>query len=142
MNLTVNGLIYNKTLFDKAGVKVPDSQDNIWTWDEFVQALNTVKEKNSLKYGMVMDFSQNRYQTMLYQFGGRIFDENGDIVVDQPDSIRTLDYFIKLHKDKVMPDDVWQWGRCASNLFKTGTIPAYYSGSWKINEYKNDIKRF
>ena len=142
LNLTVNGLIYNKTLFDKAGVKVPDSQDNIWTWDEFVQALNTVKEKNSLKYGMIMDFSQNRYQTMLYQFGGRIFDENGDIVVDQPDSIRTLDYFIKLHKDKVMPDDVWLGGEDASNLFKTGTIPAYYSGSWKINEYKNDIKDF
>jgi alpha-1,4-digalacturonate transport system substrate-binding protein len=45
MDVTANGLIYNKTLFDKAGVKVPTSPDQVWTWDEFSAALKQVMEK-------------------------------------------------------------------------------------------------
>lgn len=53
MDVTANGLIYNKTLFDKAGVKVPSSPDNVWTWDEFSAALKQVMEKGGAKYGRV-----------------------------------------------------------------------------------------
>ena len=45
MDVTANGLIYNKTLFDKAGVKVPTSPDEVWTWDEYIAALKQVMDK-------------------------------------------------------------------------------------------------
>ena len=33
MDITANGLVYNKTAFEQAGVSVPKSEDEVWTWD-------------------------------------------------------------------------------------------------------------
>ena len=53
MDVTANGLIYNKTAFEKAGVAVPQSEDEIWTWDEWKEAMKTVMDKSDCKYGQV-----------------------------------------------------------------------------------------
>ena len=37
-DVTAVGMFINKTLFEKAGVKYPTSEAEIWTWDEFVAA--------------------------------------------------------------------------------------------------------
>src|SRR5699024_8203174 len=53
--VTANGMIYNKTAFEKAGVEVPTGPDDIWTWDEFKQALQQVVDSGAVQYGMVID---------------------------------------------------------------------------------------
>ncbi|MFD0696872.1 ABC transporter substrate-binding protein [Paenibacillus sp. GCM10027628] len=142
MDVTANGLIYNKTLFNKAGVKVPTSQDNIWTWDEFSASLKQVMEKGGAKYGLVWDFTPQRWSTMLYQFGGRMMSEDGTkAVINNDAGVKAAEYFKKLHTDGIMPTSVWLGGDNPNNLFRTGTVAAHFAGNWMISNYK-DIQNF
>lgn len=45
------GLVYNKDIFDEAGVSYPD---DTWTQDDLVEASETIHEKTG-KYGMMAD---------------------------------------------------------------------------------------
>ena len=75
INTTAVGLFINKTAFDAAGVAYPLTEDERWTWDEFVSAVNEVVEKNdNVNTGLVIDHSQQRIGTILYQFGMNYFD--------------------------------------------------------------------
>jgi alpha-1,4-digalacturonate transport system substrate-binding protein len=142
MDVTANGLIYNKTLFDKAGVKVPTSPDNVWTWDEFEAALKQVMEKGGAKYGLVWDFTPHRWSTLLYQFGGSMLNPEGTKAAINSDAgVQAAAYFKKLHDDGVMPTSVWLGGENPNNLFRSGTVAAHFAGNWMISSYK-DITSF
>lgn len=142
MDVTANGLIYNKTLFDKAGVKVPQSPDDVWTWDEFAASIQKVKEKGGAKYGLLVDFTPHRYSTLVYEFGGSIFtDDLSAPAINNEESVAALDYFIKLHKDQVIPESVWLGGENPNNLFRSGTAAAHLAGNWMLSNYK-DIDNF
>ncbi|UJF33782.1 ABC transporter substrate-binding protein [Paenibacillus hexagrammi] len=142
MDVTANGLIYNKTLFDKAGVKVPTSQDNIWTWDEFSAALKQVMDKGGAKYGMVWDYTPQRWSTLLYQFGGSMMSEDGTkATINNEAGVKAAEYFKKLHDDGIMPTSVWLGGDNPNNLFRTGSVAAHFAGNWMIGNYK-DIQNF
>lgn len=142
MEVTANGLIYNKTLFDKAGVQVPQSPDEIWTWDEFKAALKEVMDKGGARHGMVWDFTPHRWSTMLYQFGGSIFNEDGTAAaINNEAGVEAVEYFVQLHKEGLMPESVWLGGENPNNLFRSGTVAAHWSGNWMISNYK-DIENF
>lgn len=78
MENTAAGVIYNKTAFDKAGVEVPSSIEEAWTWDEFVEALKTVMEKGDVMYGLVVDKTFGRYMNFMYQAGGPLLQRRYD----------------------------------------------------------------
>ncbi|MEH7379256.1 sugar ABC transporter substrate-binding protein [Bacillus sp. JJ1533] len=142
MDVTANGLIYNKTLFDKAGVEVPQSPDEVWTWDEFADAVQQVKEKGGAKYGLLVDFTPHRYSTMIYEFGGSIFNEDlTEPAINSKESVAALDNFIKLHEEEIIPDSVWLGGENPNNLFRSGTAAAHLAGNWMLSNYK-DIENF
>ncbi|WP_284646045.1 ABC transporter substrate-binding protein [Paenibacillus silviterrae] len=142
MDVTANGLIYNKTLFDKAGVKVPTSPDQVWTWDEFSAALKQVMEKGGAKYGLVWDFTPQRWSTLLYQFGGSMMSPDGTkATINNDAGVQAAEYFKKLHTDGIAPTSVWFGGENPNNLFRTGTVAAHFAGNWMISNYK-DITNF
>ncbi|GAA4863662.1 sugar ABC transporter substrate-binding protein [Paenibacillus vulneris] len=142
MDVTANGLIYNKTLFDKAGVKVPTSPDNVWTWDEFSAALKQVMDKGGAKYGLVWDYTPQRWSTLLYQFGGSMMSQDGaKATINNEAGVQAAEYFKKLHTDGIAPTSVWLGGENPNNLFRTGTVAAHFAGNWMISNYK-DITNF
>ncbi|WP_223592549.1 ABC transporter substrate-binding protein [Neobacillus bataviensis] len=142
MDVTANGIIYNKTLFKKAGVEVPQSPDDVWTWDEFENAIKQVKEKGGAKYGLLVDFTPHRYSTLVYEFGGSIFTKDGSApAINNKNGVATLDYFKKLHKDGIIPESVWLGGENPNNLFRSGTAAAHLAGNWMLSNYK-DINNF
>ncbi|UJF33792.1 ABC transporter substrate-binding protein [Paenibacillus hexagrammi] len=142
MDVTANGMIYNKTLFDKAGVKVPTSKDDIWTWDEFTADLKQVMDKGGAKTGMVWDVSPHRWSTMLYQFGGSMISEDGKkATINSPEGVQALEAFVKLHKDGIMPPSVWVGNENPNNLFRSGTVAVHMAGNWVLSNYK-DITNF
>lgn len=142
MDVTANGLIYNKTLFDKAGVQVPQSPDEVWTWNEYTEKLQQVMDKGGAKYGMVWDFTPHRWSTLLYQFGGSVFTEDGKAAaINNENGVKALEYFVKLHEEGIMPKSVWLGGENPNNLFRTGTVATHLSGNWMLSNYK-DIENF
>ncbi|GGH60486.1 sugar ABC transporter substrate-binding protein [Paenibacillus silvae] len=142
MDVTANGLIYNKTLFDKAGVKVPTSPDEVWTWDEYIAALRQVMDKGGARYGMVWDVTPHRWSTLLYQNGGSILTEDGSAAaINSEAGIRSMEMFKQLHQEGIMPESVWLGGENPNNLFRSGTVAAHWAGNWMISNYK-DITDF
>lgn len=141
-DLTAVGLFINKSLFAKAGVAFPTSIDTTWTWDEFIAAVNQVREKAGAKYGVVMDRSGHRLRAMMYEFGSTAFaKENGKYAGDSK-AVETLDYFKKINDDQTMPKSVWLSGEDGNAMFKSGQVAAYYSGSWQVADFNKNIKDF
>lgn len=139
---TANGMIYNKTLFDAAGVSVPQSEADIWTWDEFIEAVKTVQAKTDCQYGVVWDGNGHRYTSMLYEWGGRIFnDDYSKIMVSEPKSIECLTYFDKQFTDGVFDTSCWLGGENPNNLFRTGLAAVHIAGNWMVGNY-SDITEF
>lgn len=143
MDVTANGMVYNKTAFDKAGVSVPTSPDEVWTWDEYTEAVKTVMEKGGVKYGLVYDRSPFRFTTMLYQFGGRMLNEDMTAsAFNSAENIAAVQKFIDLHNEGVIPTSVWLGSEDPNNLFRTGQIATHIGGSWLLSNYRTEITDF
>ncbi|MCA0991347.1 ABC transporter substrate-binding protein [Pseudalkalibacillus hwajinpoensis] len=142
LDLTAVGLFINKDLFDEAGVSYPTSEEDIWTWDEFVKALETVKEKTDARYGLVMDQSEHRLSTMLFQFGSKGFYEEDGAYTTNEETKEGLEYFVDLNDDSIMPKSVWTAGEDPASMFKSGQVAAYMSGVWQVTDFANNIKDF
>jgi alpha-1,4-digalacturonate transport system substrate-binding protein len=142
-DVTAVGLFINKTLFDEAGVEYPTSADDIWTWDEYVAAVKEVQEKTDTTYGMVMDRSSHRLKAFLYEFGSEYFqaDENGEFQTNDATK-EALEYFNSLNDDSFMPRSVWLSDADGNALFKSGDVVSYYSGSWQIADFAENIADF
>lgn len=143
MDITANGMLYNKTAFEKAGVSVPTSPDDVWTWDEYIEAVKTVMEKGGVKYGLVYDRSPFRFATMLYQFGGSILNEDmTESRFNSPENIKAIQTFVDMHKEGIIPNSVWLGSEDPNNLFRSGQIATHIGGSWMINNYRTQITDF
>lgn len=140
-DVTANGMIYNKTAFDKAGVAVPTSPDDIWTWDEFIAAVKTVMEKGGVQYGMVIDNPSHRWSTILYEFGGRFVTPEGP-AFNSPESIAAINMTKSLFDEGIVPKSTWLGGEDPNNLFRSGQVAVHLSGNWMLTNYRDNIKDF
>lgn len=142
-DVTANGVIYNKTAFEAAGVEVPASEDDIWTWDEFTEALKTVMEKGGVKYGLAYDNTTQRFSTLIYEAGGSLLNEDMTASNINTDATRrTLSWFKQLHDEGVIPTSVWLGSETPQEMFRTGQVACHIGGSWQVANYKDQITDF
>jgi alpha-1,4-digalacturonate transport system substrate-binding protein len=142
-DITAVGMFINKTLFDQAGVAYPTSEDDIWTWDEYVAAVKQVQAATGTSYGMVMDKSSHRLKALLYEFGSDYFqaDDSGEFSTNDQTKV-ALEYFNSLNDDSFMPRSVWLSDADPNALFKSGDVVSYLSGSWQIADFAVNIADF
>lgn len=143
MDVTANGLIYNKTAFEQAGVSVPQSPDEVWSWEEWKAAMVTVMEKSDCKYGLVFDKSTHRFSTLMYEAGASLLTEDLSASnFNTPEMNRAVSFFKELHDEDIIPDSVWLGSENPNNLFRTGQVAMHFAGSWMIANYKDEITDF
>ncbi|SFQ28836.1 ABC transporter substrate-binding protein [Salibacterium halotolerans] len=143
LDLTAVGMFVNKDLFEEAGVEYPTSEDDIWTWEKFTSSVKKVTENTNAEYGFVMDQSEHRLLTMLYQFGSEGIrpNGNGEYQVNQ-ETNEGIEFFTQLNNEGVMPKNVWTSGANAASLFKSGRVAAYMSGNWQLQDFSENITNF
>ncbi|MFB9623386.1 extracellular solute-binding protein [Nonomuraea helvata] len=143
-DLTAAGLFVNKTLFDKAKVKIPADPNQTWTWDEFLAAATKVRTATGAKYDLVYDQSPARIRPFIYASGGKGFQLGPDNKFATPDdaTVQALSKFASLNDDKVMPKSVWTSGADPNALFKSGQVVAYFSGVWQVADFAESITSF
>lgn len=144
-DLTAVGLFLNRSLWDEAGVDYPTSlDDTVWTWDEFVDAATAVREGTGVRFAMAMDRSAHRLNSFLYQMGSEGVLLTKDLSAYEADDalVPALEYFAELNDDEFMPRSVWLSGEDPNAMFKTGQVAAYYSGSWQIADFAENIADF
>jgi ABC-type glycerol-3-phosphate transport system substrate-binding protein len=131
-------LMYRKDLFDKDGIAVPK------TWDELAQAAKHFQDKGEVN-GVVFrarsgwEFTYT-YSVFLYPFGGMMIDPStGKAAIDSPGSVAALDYMIKLKQyappgvESFSFPEAWQ-------AMQTGTVAMAVEASAAAPEMEDPAK--
>jgi multiple sugar transport system substrate-binding protein len=134
-NLSV---IYNKTLFDKAGLSYPT---NDWTWEQFREAAKKLTNAGTQTYGFgypVNDVEDNTWRLwpLLWQNGGKILTDDGKkSAFDSPAGVKALDTFRAMAvDDKSVYLD--QTNEKFEPLFVSGRIGMIMDGPWLMSDLK------
>jgi alpha-1,4-digalacturonate transport system substrate-binding protein len=133
---TINGLFYNKALFAKAGVSVPQNENEIWTWDQFKEAVQRVMKLPECRMGVAYDCSVQRWSNLLYQANGRWVSEDGKEYLPDAQAAETaLSFFRGLVGAKLIPTSAWPGKTDGGQLFKTGVAAMLWSGNWQLRGF-------
>jgi multiple sugar transport system substrate-binding protein len=129
-------LIYNKKLFDQAGVAYPTDE---WSWDDFRAAAKKLTNPATKTYGSAYSVSGSEDTTwhlwpLLWQHGGKILDGtkpafNSDAGVAALETLRQIAV-----DDKSMYLD--QTDEKYGPLFNSGRVAMMLSGPWSLLEIK------
>ncbi|MCT7376664.1 ABC transporter substrate-binding protein [Chelativorans salis] len=139
-SLTVNGAYVNLTLFEQAGVSVPEEGA---TWDEWAEAARKVAEATNTEFPMEMDRSGHRFASFAISHGAELVDEEGNPVVD--DGLHAaIDTFVEWHKNGTMPLDLWGavGGSTHRELFEdflNANVVFYFGGSWTLSRMDTEV---
>jgi multiple sugar transport system substrate-binding protein len=125
-------LIYNKKLFDTAGVAYPT---NDWSWDDFRTAAKKLTDAGKGQYGTAYSVSGSEDTTwhlwpLLWQKGGKILDGK-KAAFNSDAGVAALEYLRSLAvDDKSMYLD--QTDEKYPQLFNDGHIGMMLSGPWTL----------
>jgi multiple sugar transport system substrate-binding protein len=121
------GLLYNKDLFDKAGVKYPTAD---WTWKDMQDAAKKLTSGDVVGFSDTADY--NRWLAFFYANGGQLFDKDGKVVFNSPEGVAALDFYASFAKDgtgKTPKDLNAGWG---GEAFGSGKAAMVVEGNWAI----------
>jgi len=135
-------LVYNKKLFDAAGVAYPTAT---WTWDDFRAAAKKLTNADKKQYGWayVADGSEDttwRWIAMLWQAGGQLLTPDGTkTAFNSPAGLRATQL---LHDMAVTDQSVYldSGNDNYLNLFNSGKIAMLWTGPWDLSSINSDVK--
>ncbi|BCY11974.1 ABC transporter substrate-binding protein [Actinoplanes sp. L3-i22] len=129
-------LIYNKPLFDKAGLAYPTDQ---WSWEDFRAAAKKLTDPKTNTYGTAYSVSGSEDTTwhlwpLLWQNGGKILDGtkpafNSDAGVKALETLRQMAVDDKSMYLDQTDERYWR-------LFNSGRIGMMMSGPWSLLDLK------
>lgn len=123
-------LVYNKEIFDEAGVEYPSDE---WTWDDLISASEQIYDKTG-KYGY-MAYAQDQmgYWNFVYQKGGMILSEDGTKAAYTDDATReAIKYYIGLQDYDWCPTQAQFANTEAEKLCFSGKGAMYFTGNWNL----------
>lgn len=134
-------LVYNKKLFDQAGIAEPTAS---WTWQDFRAAAKKLTDPGSGTYGWsyVNDGSEDtvwRYLAMLWQAGGDLLtSDNSKPAFDSPAGLAAL---TQLRDMTVTDKSVYldTGNQNYLNLFNSGKIAMLWTGPWDLSSVTSDV---
>jgi multiple sugar transport system substrate-binding protein len=128
-------LVYNKKLFDQAGIPYPTPN---WTWTDFQNAALklTNPAKKQFGWSFVADGSEDtvwRYWALLWQAGGAILSPDGKkAAFDSPAGVKALTLIQNLAQHKAIYND--NGNQNYLGLFNSGHIGMLWTGPWDLTQ--------
>ncbi len=129
-------LVYNKEMFDAAGVSYPDEN---WTWDDLTAASQAIYDATG-KYGyMAYADEQLGYWNFVYQNGGYILNDDKTAAgFDQPATIDAMKFYIGLQQNDWCPTQTYFAETAPGNAFFSEQGAMFLEGTWNLMaEMKN-----
>ena len=123
-------LVYNKTLFDAAGVEYPSDD---WTLDDLVAAAKALTRDDILGIALPLKWSY-WFIPFLTGFGGTLFDSEGDPTLDSSGSAQALEWFLDLERVHGVASSSTGI-EVMSTRFQLATAAMVLDGSWNWNAY-------
>lgn len=132
LSFTPLTMIYNKALFEDAGVEVPT------TWDEWVTAAKALTvdddgDGTPEQYGLALadhaSVGNGVWMSLFKSGGGDVVTPDGEVVVDSPENVATLSYWADaVRNDKISPAGLS--GVDTDGLFSSGKAAMTLAGPW------------
>lgn len=130
-------LVYNKTLFDDAGLDYPNAD---WTWDDFRAAAEALTDPTAKQFGFSypMDASEDtvwHYDPLLWQNGGSILTEDQtQAAFNSPEGVEALELLTGMAvDDKSVFLDIQN--SAYTDLFNSGRIGMLVTGPWDLPSF-------
>lgn len=105
------------------------------TWDELLAAAEKVKSENPEMYGFAVptDITSGTDElfNFIYQNGGSATDESGNIKLNTPENVATLEYLKKFNDAGLIPDPVSTARSDQAQMFQNGDLAMFVSGPWE-----------
>jgi alpha-1,4-digalacturonate transport system substrate-binding protein len=139
--LTLTGGFANKTLFEQAGVAIPDEKA---TWDDWVNAAAEVAKSQQLPAAFAVDRSGHRISGPNVSYGANYIGADG-LPAPVDDGTKTfVTKLVNWTNDGLMLKDTWV--SAAGTTYRSGVddfinaqVPYLYSGSWQIANLSTKI---
>ncbi|MBB4145747.1 extracellular solute-binding protein [Rhizobium rhizoryzae] len=138
-------LFYNAELLEKAGISVPTSLDQAWTWAAFIDNAKKLKAQGGASYPFAMSWQNgavHRWMFYLYQHGGRLL--NDDLTasrITEKAGIETITWTQSWFTEGLVPPSTSvKSAEKVQNLFANGTIAMMLNGNWQIPFVEQQMK--
>jgi multiple sugar transport system substrate-binding protein len=130
------GLVYNKALFDEAGVAYPTDS---WTWDDLLSAAQALTKDGQYGFASSSGYYAG-YRQFVLQAGGDTYDENLNPTVNTPEFTKGVQFAVDLmYKYGVSPTAAQQEETSPSQLFSSGKLAMMFAGSWEPVTYYESL---
>ena len=127
-------LLYNKALFDQAGVEYPTDE---WTYEDMYEAAKKITEATpDDTYGYALNTSndQDGWYNYIYSYGGNVVNtEKTDTGIDSAESKAAMEMVRKMLTVATPQAVVAESG--TDSLFQSNLVAMITQGSWMINSF-------
>ncbi len=120
------GLFYRTDMFEAAGIDGPPA-----TWEEFEQTAAALTDPAQNQYGTIIFAPEAAYYwyPWLYQAGGDLLDEDGNILFTSDEARTAAEYYVGL-AEYSPPDYLNSNSYDARTAFIEGQVGMYVNGAW------------
>ena len=123
-------LVYNKEMFDAAGVSYPDET---WTWDDLTDASQKIYDATG-NYGYLAYLDdQLGYWAYVYQNGGYILSADRTTTgFNLPGGKEAMEFYIGMQQEEWCPDQNFFTQNGAGSTFWSQRGAMFMEGSWSL----------
>lgn len=124
VSLTAPGMYIRKDKWEEKGLEVPT------TWQELKECGEQINdpENGFYAFGFPMGASgggdaETFVRTVILDFGGELVNEEGEVVVNSPETLEALEFIKSLYDDGLCPPDATTWDDSGNNsAYLAGTV--------------------
>lgn len=135
-NFSTVVLVYNKDLFDQAGIGYPDDS---WTRDDVDAAAKKIRALGDDIYGIYQPVTYNEFYKVVAQYGGSLLNsEKTAFTINSDENVSALQSMVdRVQKTNVQPTEEQMGGMGDWDLFESGRLGMIPTGTWCFNTFKD-----
>ncbi|NLN28042.1 MAG: sugar ABC transporter substrate-binding protein [Firmicutes bacterium] len=131
----MSSFYYNQSMFDQMGLAYPD---DTWTWEtisEVGKRLTRDTDGDGVidKWGFYSTYDYKLLEMVIRAFGGRVLDEDFNVVVDQPAAVQATQLLVDMiHVDGIAPPVTADGNR----LFREGNLAMHVTNISDLTSFR------
>lgn len=136
---TYSGVLYNRTLLQKLGMKDLSEyvKDGTWTWDKFKEVAAQATQGDT--YGLA-DFSGNFLEVAMVSNGTDLVDLAANKqALDDPKTVEALQFTQDVMNSNIFPKGVTTDWQAPGPAFRKGNVLMYNAFNWQTVSVKSDM---
>lgn len=139
-------IFYNKTYLDELGITPPDTLNEAWSWEEFLDVASQIQDAGLAEYGIAYNWVESsayRALPFLYHNGASLLtDDLSEANLQTPEAIEAITFLQDMYTNYMSPGNSMRGSDDFNLLFTTGTAGMLVTGNWMIPRYEEEMDQY